>query len=112
MLLDQAEKHKAESGDGHNFTEATWKKISPWVDLVREAGGEKSWTSCKSKWHGVSTIYCFSSFPSSDWYSSARPWSSSSCSSVEERVELQASPGPMNTGPISRLLMKQPGQDL
>ena len=107
MLLDQAEKHKAKSGDGHNFTKATWKKISPWVDSVREAGGEKSWMSCKSK----CTIYCFSSFPSSDWYSSARPWSSLSCSSVEEQVELQASPGPMNTGPISRLLIKQPGRD-
>ena len=107
MLLDQAEKHKAKSGDGHNFTKATWKKISPWVNLVREAGEEKSWMSCKSKWHGVSIIYCSSFFPSSDWYSSTKPWSWS----VEEQVELQASPGPMKMGPISRLLMKQPGRD-
>ena len=32
--------------------------------------------------------------------------------SVEEQVDLQASPGPLNMGPISRLLMKQPGWDL
>ncbi|RDX49207.1 hypothetical protein OH76DRAFT_1321152, partial [Lentinus brumalis] len=53
MLLDRADRHKAEGGDGMNFSETTWKKISPWVDSVRVTGGEKSWTSCKAKWHAL-----------------------------------------------------------